>query len=294
MAKPQGGLGRGLGALISSTPKPAPAPATTESAIEPFSDGSVFKEVDPEQIVPNPHQPRSFFSPAELDDLVASIREHGLLQPLIVTEKGDGVYELIAGERRLRASKMLGLKTIPVVVRTASEQQKLELALIENIQRHDLNPVEEARAYKQLMDLFSHTQQQVSDKVGKSRPQVANTIRLLELDEDMLHSVEDGSILRSQARTLLGEDDKTLRRELYEKMLAGAMTVAEAEARVQIGSTRRKPVKGKDPNIAALEDELRTALGTKVQIDMKGASGKVSIHFYSREELKELIQKLTK
>ncbi len=213
-----------------------------------------------------------------------------MLQPLTVTKKADGRFELIAGERRLRASKMAGLKTVPVLVRDATDQQKLELAIIENIQRQDLNAIEEARSYQALIDLFSLTQEQAAQRVGKSRSNVANTLRLLELDPEFQQALMEGKISRSHARTLLAEPDINRRRQLFQSMLNGGMTVREAEARA--GSAIH-PSAGRDPNVEAIERELRDSLGTKVNLDMKNGAGKISIHFYSKDELKDLIKKLT-
>lgn len=284
MSKPSGGLGRGLGALLP----PKVVPQAGSEAAEVAERG--VKEIPIDSIVPNPHQPRRHFSPSDLEDLLASIKEHGILQPLVVTSKGDGKYELIAGERRLRASKMLGLKEVPVVVRTANEQQKLELAIIENIQRQALNAVEEAKAYQGLIDLFSLKQDEVAARVGKSRSYVANTLRLLDLDEAILQALVDGKITRSHARTLLAEGDPDRRKELFKQIVSGHMTVREVEAKAGQGN-RGRSASAKDPNIAALEDKMREALGTKVQLQMKGSSGKLTIHFYSKEELKELMKK---
>ncbi|MFH1712285.1 MAG: ParB/RepB/Spo0J family partition protein [Patescibacteria group bacterium] len=284
MSKPQGGLGRGLSALIPQ--KIAPAPGT--EAAEVINRG--VQEIPIDAIDTNPHQPRKHFASTDLEDLLASIKEHGILQPLVVTDEGGGKYELIAGERRLRASKMLGLKKIPAMIRTATEQQKLELALIENIQRQNLNPVEEAKAYQSLADLFSLKQDEVAKRVGKSRSYVTNTMRLLDLDEKMLDAIIERKISRSHARTLLAEEDLNRRQELFGQMLEGKMTVRQAEAK----TSSKKKSKEKDPNIAALEDQMREALGTKVQLQMKGGSGKVTIHFYSKEELKELMNKFTR
>lgn len=284
MTKPQGGLGRGLGALI---PKKI-APAVGTAAAEVVSAG--FGEISVDVIVPNPHQPRKHFSPSELEDLLASIKEHGILMPLVVTKIGDNQYELIAGERRLRAARMLGVKTVPVVIRTATDQQKLELAIIENIQRQDLNPVEEAEAYQAMADQFSLKQEEVAKRVGKSRSHIANTMRLLELSSEILEALSMGKISKSHARTLLSEPDDQKRLDLFQEMLKGKMTVREAEARA--GSSSRVK-KAKDPNLAAIEAQLREALGTKVKLQMSGSGGKISIHFYSKEELKELINLLT-
>jgi len=285
MSRPKGGLGRGLGSLIPPTIAPA---AGTEAA---KAAAIAVTELSPDVIVVNPHQPRTHFAEEHLDSLKSSIKEHGILQPLILTDNGDGTYELIAGERRLRSARALGLDQVPVVVRTATEQQKLELALIENIQRHDLNAVEEAKAYQSLADQFSLTQESVAERVGKSRPHVANTMRLLDLDEVILEALSMQNISRSHARTLLQESDLDARLALFEQMLKGDMTVREAEVRA--GAGKRSSVRAeKDPNIAAIEAELREVLGTKVSLKMRGTTGKMTIHFYSKDDLKGLIERL--
>lgn len=284
MNKPTGGLGRGLGSLLPQKLIPTPGTEAAKAA-----SASVV-DVSPDKIVENPHQPRKHFSPEELDDLVISIKEHGILLPLVVTDKGDGTYELIAGERRLRASRLLGLEKVPAIVRSATEQQKLELALIENIQRQNLNAIEEALAYASLAEHFSMRQEDIAQKVGKSRSHVANTMRLLDLEEDMQQALMEGKISRSHARTLLAEPDLDQRRELFKKMLQGGMTVREAEARA--GASTKPPKAGKDANIAALESELREALGTKCEIQMKDGVGKILVHFYSKEDLKNLMRHL--
>lgn len=309
MSKPKGGLGRGLGSLIGPnagpvppatvaalTPSPSPAltPNVSEEA-DPQSEVDAghlkIRYVSPAEIKENTQQPRTVFDDEALSDLKASILEHGILQPLVVIELGQGKYELIAGERRLRASRALGLEQIPVVVRPqADEQQKLELALIENIQRQDLNALEEARAYQMLIDTFGLRQEDVAGRVGKSRSAIANTLRLLELEKDMLDALADGKISRSHARTLLAEPVPSKRRELFAQMLSGGMTVRQAEAKT---GGKRKLAATKDPNLAALEAELRETLGTKVTIEMQGGTGRVIVHFYSREDLKELIDRFS-
>lgn len=314
MVKAKGGLGRGLGSLIGpgsgsipvSQPSPVRSPlsdvtadaesVTIDSFVpEPLDTGEgdlKIRYVAPGDIKENSQQPRSHFDDDALSDLKASILEHGILQPLVVIETGKGKYELIAGERRLRASRALGLEKIPVVVRPhADEQQKLELALIENIQRQDLNPVDEARAYQALMSDFGLLQEDIAGRVGKARSTIANALRLLELEADVLNALVDGRISKSHARTLLAEPVPSRRRELFAQMLTGKMTVREAEAKS--GGKNRKPGIGKDPNVAALEAELREKLGTKVIIDMQGGTGKVTVYFYSREDLKELVDKFT-
>ncbi len=286
MPLPKGGLGRGLGALIPQ--KIAPEPESEAGKVASAS----IQAVDPNRIVPNPHQPRKIFSPSDLEDLIASIKEHGIIQPLVVTDNGDGNYELIAGERRLRASKIIGLSEVPIVVRTATEQEKLELALIENIQRSNLDPVEEAMAYQSLIDLFSLKHDDVAKRVGKSRSFVTNTLRLLELDEEILEALTGGKISRSHARTLLSETDLEKRNILFQEMLEGKVTVRQAETRA--GSKARGKKVEKNMHIAALESELRESLGTKVQMTMNGSSGKISIYFYSKEEMKNLVKHLIK
>ncbi len=283
MVTPKGGLGRGLSSLIP--PKIAPEPGTEAAEV---IKHTVESEIPVDQIAENPHQPRVHFSPSDLEDLLQSIKEHGILQPLLVTRKDDGSYELIAGERRFRCAKMLGMKSVPAVVRTATEQQKLELALIENIQRSNLNAIEEARAFNSFVELFGLTQDEIGKRVGKSRSYVANTMRLMDLDHEIQQALMEKKITRSHARTLLSESDPKRRNELFKQMLGGKMSVREAEARA---ATPRKKA-DKDPNIAAIESELREALGTKVGLQVKGPASKLTIHFYSREELKDFIKRI--
>lgn len=293
MSKPMGGLGRGLGSLIPQAPT-QPVAQTLDNRLQTseIAEASLrVVDIAPSKIVANPYQPRRTFVQEDLDDLMASIKEHGILQPLVVTEIGDGTYELIAGERRLRASKAIGLATVPVIVREADSKKKLEWALIENIQRQDLNAVEEAIAYKQLMADFGLTQEAVAERVGKSRSQVANTVRLLDLPADIRKALEEGKITRSHARTLLAEDNPARQQELFERMLTGAVTVRTAEAMVQ--SHTRRAQQAKDPNILEIEKTLREKMGTKVEIKMTTpASGTVVVHFYSKEDLKTLIEHL--
>jgi ParB family chromosome partitioning protein len=276
-------LGRGLSSLI-------PQKQTITEQVLPEAHRSVL-EIATDQIRQNPRQPRQHFSSSELEDLINSVKEHGILQPIIVTSAKGG-YELIAGERRLRAARALGLKSVPAIVREASEQQKLEIALIENIQRQDLNAIEEALAYKALIEEFNLTQDDVGRRVGKSRSAVANILRLLDLPEEMLLAIRDGRITKSHARTLLAEPNSAKQTALFQAMLAGGVTVREAEARVTGLQRKRKAGNGKDPNIVAHEKKLREILGTKVSIQERGGKGKISIEFYSREELMTLLDHL--
>ena len=276
-------LGKGLGSLIPGATKPV---SYTEKAI-PQAKQEVL-EIPVSEIGVNPRQPRTHFSPGDLEDLIGSIKEHGVLMPIVVTKEGDR-YEIIAGERRFRASKTLGLKTVPAIVRKANEQEKLELALIENVQRADLNPLEEARAYKTLTDEFDLTQDEVAERVGKARSTVTNIIRLLDLPEDIQKALREGKLSRTHARTLLAEKDPGKQKQLFQAVLGGGVTVRETEARAI--AKRHRP--DKDPNLAALEQELQSFLGTKVVIQDNGRQGKIIIEYYSREDLKKLKERLS-
>ncbi|MFH1405224.1 MAG: ParB/RepB/Spo0J family partition protein [Patescibacteria group bacterium] len=277
-------LGRGLGALI-------PQRQSITEQIIPEAQ-SVVIEIPIGSLQVNPRQPREHFSAGDMEDLISSIKEHGILQPLIVTKEGTG-YELIAGERRFRASKTLGLKTVPVIVRKASEQQKLELALIENIQRENLNPAEEALAYKALVDEFNLRLDEVSVRVGKSVSAVSNMIRLNDLPEKMFKALRNGEISKSHARSLLSEPDPKKQDELFKAILKGGMTVREVEARTTGLHKKRKVSESKDPNIADHEKKLREIFGTKVDIQEKKGKGKITIEFYSKEEFFDLLDRLS-
>lgn len=277
-------LGRGLGSLI-----PHKQSFTVE--VLPAARQEVL-DVETEDIQPNPRQPRTHFSASELEDLINSIKEHGILMPLVLTRRPGG-YELIAGERRLRAAKMLGLKTVPAIVRSATEQEKLELALIENIQRQDLNALEEAFAYRALIDEFNLTQEDVAKRTGKSRSAVANTTRLLELPESMQAALREGKITKSHARTLLAESDPKRQQTLFEAMLRGQVTVRAAEFAVAAHKRVAPGARRVDPNIAAHEKQLQEILGTKVEIRQRDGKGTITLHFYSKDDLVDLLHRLT-
>ncbi|MBI5654445.1 ParB/RepB/Spo0J family partition protein [Candidatus Uhrbacteria bacterium] len=298
----QSGLGRGLGALIPPKPQASPIQPAASSdeelrtvahlsgeGVRPNTNEIHFLPV--ESIDPNPHQPRSHFDHTQLEDLILSIQTHGVLQPIVVTPKEGGRYELIAGERRLRASKIAGLETIPAIVRTATEQQKLELALIENIQRQDLNVVEEAEAYIRLQNEFNLTQEELAKRAGKSRSQVANTIRLLQLPEQIKEALMQGKISPSNGRTLLSLSTDEERLELFRNMLEGNFTVRQTEARVPHRRNRQPSLL--DPNLLSVEQRLRNVLGTKVVVkrDPRG-EGEVRITFLNDEDLKSIIKRI--
>ncbi|MBU1177913.1 ParB/RepB/Spo0J family partition protein [Patescibacteria group bacterium] len=280
------GLGRGLESLIPKTPKVQVKIATKPGEVE---------EVLLSKIKPNPHQPRSVMEKAPLEELAASIREHGVIQPLVLMEVGDGSYEVLAGERRLRAAKMAGLKQVPVVIRSASKQQQLEVALVENVQRENLNPVEEAVAYRRLMDEFNLTQNQVAQKVGKSRSAVTNILRVLTLSAEIQRALLQSKLSLSHAKTLLGVKDEKQRYKLFKDILAGQMSVRDVEAsikKVKVDVSDKKS--RQDATVVQYEEKLRQALGTKVEIRKNKNRGSIVIGFYSPRELQELVEKFSR
>lgn len=261
--------------------------------------------IEVEKIKPNPYQPRRNFDEESLKELASSIREFGILHPLVVTkqeipiEGGTAVeYYLISGERRLMAAKIAGLERVPAIIKSVpSEQERLELAIIENIQRENLNPIETARAYAKLQDQFGLTQREVAVRVGKSREVVANTVRLLNLPTEAQEAVARGKISESQARLLLAIEDMKDQQALLEDLLQNNLTVRELRDRIQIRKAAKAPspeTPPQDPATKALEDQLREILGAPVKVQKDGASGKVMINFYSEEELRSIIEKISK
>ncbi|MBI5037707.1 MAG: ParB/RepB/Spo0J family partition protein [Candidatus Kerfeldbacteria bacterium] len=275
-------LGRGLSSLIP------PMPGQSGSA-----GGEQVLQIPIDQIKPNPQQPRHQFDHDALDDLIQSIKTHGIIQPLVVIRVGSG-YQLIAGERRLRAAKMLDKQKVPAVVRSASEQQQLELALVENVQRQNLNPIDKAIGYQRLIDEFSMTQEAVAKQVGQSRAAVANAVRLLALPQPMRDALADGRLTEGHAKVLLSVKTDTERERIFQDILQNKLTVRGAETHVRTttvhGHTRRAQT---DPNLKASEEALEEKLGTKVQLKRTGSSGTITIHFYSREELDQIIRTIT-
>jgi ParB family transcriptional regulator, chromosome partitioning protein len=286
---------------ISQAPEPViPTPAIVPNPVQPAL-GQVrnFTEIPVELIKPNPWQPRKIFKEENLNELSASIREHGVLQPLVVVPLADGTYQLIVGERRLRASKLAGLSKVPVIIREGMEEQrKLELALIENIQRHNLDPIEEAMAYQQLIDQYHLTQEEVAKKVGKGRTTVTNMLRLLHLPLKIQRAVAEGVISEGHARAILGVLGMEKQLALFEMVVAENMTVRQVEDKVREIMERPKQIKAprgsSDPEIIALESELRGKLGTKVKVQKHGETGRIMIEFYSQEELNGFLDKVNK
>lgn len=283
-------LGRGLGSLIP--PRSGFGNIRSQETAIPVSRDQV-RFVPVTQIVPNPQQPRHVFVAESLNELAASIKEHGVLQPLLVTEGGPGEYQLIAGERRLRASKMAGLESVPVIVKEVSELEKLELAVIENIQRSDLNPMERAEAYNKLLHEFGVSQADAAKRLGISRPQLANSIRLLQLPTDIQAALAEGKITEGHAKVLLGLDTTEEQIRLFNAILNDHLTVRDTEKRMSVTVARPKRSQFVSPRITGLEDTLRESLGTKVKILHRGGKGTIQVEYYSDEELDRLAKKLT-
>ncbi|MDD5693281.1 MAG: ParB/RepB/Spo0J family partition protein [Patescibacteria group bacterium] len=273
------GLGRGLDSLI---------PTEEYENGEKTDKDSLIIQID--KIDPNPHQPRKDFNEEALVELASSIREHGILQPLLVTPAKDR-FQLIAGERRLRAAKIVGLTEVSVIVRTMGEQSKLELALIENVQREDLNPIETAQSYKQLIDEFNLKQEDLSKKVGKARATIANTLRLLSLPAEIKLALSQNQITEGHARALLAVDDKEKQRVLFEKILKGDVTVREAESHAKAKRSSHAP-EVKDPNFVAAEKRMAEVMGTKVEIKNKKNKGQIVIDYYSFEDLERIFKRI--
>jgi ParB family chromosome partitioning protein len=291
------GLGRGLGALIVNTESPA-NPASDEVIAQAEAGG--VRMVPIERISPNPHQPRTNFSPDALEELAASIRAHGIIQPLIVTADGSGgdAYWLVAGERRWRAARLANMTTAPVIVREASPQQLMEWALVENVQRADLNPLEEASAYQSLMDEFGMTQAEVAARVGKSRSAVANTVRLLQLPASIQSAVVDGEISAGHARALLALENDAHMEEGLDAIRTRGLNVRQTEdlVRRMLQPKPEQPAPD-DPQMQAqikyLEDRFRASLGTRVSLSRNpDGSGRLVVHFYSDDDLQHLYQRM--
>jgi ParB family transcriptional regulator, chromosome partitioning protein len=276
------GLGRGLGALL-----PGGESVLTEN-------GVMMASVD--LVSPNPRQPRSMLRPDELKELTESVREHGVLQPLIVTP-GDaaGHYVLIAGERRLQAARLAGLTAVPVIVREATDQQRLELAIIENVQRSDLSALEEAEAYRQLAEDFDLSHENIAARVGKSRVAVTNTLRLLKLPDSVKNALIERRIAEGHARALLALSTPEAQTAALRTVIAQELNVRQTEELVRKLSGEKivaKPKPASSPELAALEERLRASLGTKVSLRAGRKGGTMTIHYYSNEELETLLGRL--
>jgi ParB family chromosome partitioning protein len=285
---PKKGLGRGLGALI---------PGASEPRLE-TDGGALSFRVEVDRITPSPFQPRRTFDEAKIQELAASIRNQGIIQPLVVRRKGDG-YELIAGERRWRAAMRAGLTQVPIVVRDASDHEALQLALVENLQREDLNPIEEANGYRRLQEEFQWSQEEMAEKVGKSRPAIANSMRLLSLPTEVQQEVSSGNLPAGQARALLGLHTEPLILSAYREVLAKGLSTRETEKLVRhllLGRRRRRQVSLIDPDLRSIVEELQRLLGTRVRLlpKARSARGKIEIEYYSLPDLDRIIQTIKK
>jgi ParB family chromosome partitioning protein len=280
-AQPKRRLGRGLAALIGDDPV-APVSSGTER--------DVLRQIPIELIHANPNNPRKVFAESELEDLARSIRERGLLQPIVVRPRGAGGYEIVAGERRWRAAQLASRHELPAVVRALSDGEALEIALIENVQRVDLNPLEEAKGYQQLVDQFNYTQHQLADVVGKSRSHVSNTLRLLLLPAQVQKYIEDGKLTAGHARTIVATESPN---DMAEEIIRLGLSVRQAE---NLSRTVQKksppPPREKDADTRALERELTQAVGFAVTINDKNGAGTVTVSYKTLEQLDDIIQRL--
>lgn len=296
MAAPKkGGLGRGLDALFADVP--IKEPAKKESEVRPKDEADnadAVKYIKIHDIMPNVNQPRKTFNEDKIEELAASIREHGIIQPIVVRKHKKG-YEIVAGERRWRAAMKAELSQVPCLIRELDDEQNMLIAIIENMQREDLNPIEEAEGLRQMTDTFGMTQEQVSKSVGKSRPYITNSMRLLKLPEYIKDSIAEGKLSAGHGRTLITITKEDERKALWEKIVSEGLSVREAErlaSSEQKGKKRKPAARRKDPNIARVEEELKATLGTRVTINNTGNKGKIEIEYYSKDELERLIELL--
>ena len=301
MAVKRGGLGKGLDSLIPDTGKVAETEKkvkVVETVVEKVVEKPTEIKLKINEVEPNRNQPRQKFDEEALQELAESIRQFGVLQPLIVQKRKD-YYEIIAGERRWRAAKLAGLKEVPVVIRDMSEQEIMEISLIENIQRENLNPIEEAAAYKKLLEEFGLKQEEVAERVAKSRTAVTNSMRLLKLDERVQQMVIDGMLTTGHARALLAIEDPEVQFQTAVRVYNEKMSVRDVEKLVKNQDRKAPEKKQEDPQQQAvfhdLEERMKLALGTKVSINRKDQKkGKIEIEYYSMEDLERLMDILMK
>jgi len=291
MAEKRPALGRGLGALIPAAPPPPPAPPPAQARER---DPQRPSDLDLDLLVPNPRQPRLHIDETHLEELAQSIRTNGVIQPILVRRAGDR-YEIVAGERRWRAAQRAGLLKVPVVVRDVPDDQLLQVALIENIQRENLNPIEEAQAYRKLSEDMQMSQEAIATSVGKDRATVANYLRLLRLPIEVRGDVAAGTLTMGHARALVGLNDEAAQRRVARETISRGLSVRETEALVRREQSPQPapPPRKVDPNTRAAEERLRLALGTRVHIVRKGQGGRIEVEFNSEDELQRLYEQLT-
>jgi ParB family chromosome partitioning protein len=299
------GLGKGLDALLDNNDDSQytiveihdipTADIESEPVTTAKNSGQDIVQLQTDKLIPNPGQPRKNFDEAELQELSASIKTYGIIQPIIAADNGDGAYIIIAGERRTRAARLAGLDTVPVIIRDYTDQKRLEVSLIENIQRTDLNPIEEAAAYKNLMDFSGFSQDDLAARIGKNRSTVANALRLLKLPVEIQKSIEEGKVSSGHARALLSVTDATTREKLFREILADNLSVREAEKRASSSpspATSVKKVKQQPPEIEFMAEKFIQKMGTKVVIEGDLKKGRVVIDYYSMEDLERLYELL--
>ncbi|MGN0734977.1 MAG: ParB/RepB/Spo0J family partition protein [Anaerovoracaceae bacterium] len=293
----KGGLGRGLDALFADA-VPVTDPVNEErheaEGREEDRTADSVQYINIHDIMPNANQPRKTFSEEKIEELAKSIKEHGIIQPIVVRKKDKG-YEIVAGERRWRAARKAELTQVPCLIRELSDEQNMLIAIIENMQREDLNPVEEAEGLNQMIVSFGMTQEQISRSVGKSRPYITNSLRLLKLPDYIKEEMSEGHISAAHGRTLIPVEDENLRRAICERIINEGLSVRETERLVseQGKAKKRRPAaKVKNPDVARVEEELKETLGTRVTINQNGKKGRIEIEFFSRDELDRLIELL--
>lgn len=274
------GLGRGLNALLGDPELPVQG------------EGSVSLPIS--QVEPGLNQPRKRFEQGALDDLAESIRVHGIIQPLTVRRLATGYYQIIAGERRWRAAKAAGLQEVPAVIIEADDRKVMELGLIENLQREDLNPAEEARGYRSLMEDYGLTQEQVAQQMGKSRPAITNTLRLLALPDEVMRLVEEGVLSAGHARAILGAPTTALQKETAKRVVEGQLSVRQTEALIKTLQKEKKEKAKEEKSdlslyLGDLEKDLAGRLGRKVKIDHKGKKGRIELEYYNEQDLETLL-----
>lgn len=275
------GLGRGLAALIPDEP--------IADLIDDSTETSQIKNIEISSIFPNEEQPRKEFDKKLLEELRDSIKEHGVIQPIIVRKKGEG-YEIVAGERRWRAAKAADLKEIPCIVKEIDDEEAVKLALIENLQRDDLNPIEEAFAFKKLIEDYKLTHEELAQSLGKSRSYISNSIRLLNLDEEIIEKIKEGEISSGHGRALLAIKDQDERLETARRIVRDKLNVRETERIVKAKKKKgRGKEKGKDPYIIEVEEKLMRTLGTKVALNLTKKGGTIQIEFYNDEDLERIL-----
>jgi ParB family chromosome partitioning protein len=295
------GLGKGLDALLDNNNESQDA-----NTVFPVLDTSIYASVKKNQenivqlpvdkLAPNPDQPRKNFDEIEMLELAESIKTYGIIQPIIAADTGDGNYIIIAGERRTRAARLAGLTSVPAILRGYTDQKRMEISLVENIQRSDLNPIEEAAAYKNLMDYSSLSQDELAVKVGKNRSTVANALRLLKLPVEIQKSIEEGNVSSGHARALLSINDTGAREKLFKEIINGKVSVRQAEKRASQLGEKKDPGKEKKqkrpPEVDAMTEKFISKLGTKVIIDGDLNKGRIQIDYYSMEDLERLYELL--